>query len=283
VGTGAEEAMNLPEDFVFSQSNLQDYVDCPRRFQLRYLLRQRWPAPEVDDLLEFERQMRQGERFHHLVHQQLVGIPVDLLTRRLEDADLQRWFAAYRKNGLAGLPEQLRPEISLSVPLGEYALLAKFDLLAITPGQRAVIVDWKTGQFIPRAETLAKRLQTIVYRYVLAKGGQHLNGGQPIPPEQIEMIYWYAEHDGATRQFTYDAAQMQADEAYLLQLIEEINTRADFPLTADEARCRYCVYRSLCNRGTAAGSLADWNEVEYDVSDNANFNIDFDQIAEIEF
>jgi CRISPR/Cas system-associated exonuclease Cas4 (RecB family) len=275
--------MNLPDDFTFSQSSLQDYVDCPRRFQLRYLLNQRWPAPEVDDMLEFERRMEQGERFHHLVHQHLAGIAPDTLTKRLTDPDLRRWFAAYLKNGLDDVPSQVRPEITLTVPLGEYMLLAKFDLLAVEPGGRALIVDWKTGAHIPKAERLAQRLQTIVYRYVLAAGGDGLNYGEPIPPERIEMIYWYAKHEGATRRFPYDAAQFAADEAYLRGLVAEIDSRADFPLTPDESRCRFCVYRSLCNRGENAGSLAEWDETDDPALDDGDFTLDIGQIAEIEF
>ena len=275
--------MNLPDDFTFSQSSLQDYADCPRRFQLRYLLNQRWPAPEVDDMLEFERRMEQGERFHHLVHQHLAGIAPDILTKRLTDADVRRWFAAYLKNGLDDLPASRRPEMTLTVPLGDYMLLAKFDLLAVEPGGRALIVDWKTGAHIPKAERLAKRLQTIVYRYVLAAGGDGLNGGQPIPPERIEMIYWYAEHDGATRRFPYDAAQFADDESYLRGLVAEIDSRADFPLTPDETRCRFCVYRSLNDRGENAGSLAEWDETDDPALDEADFTLDIGQIAEIEF
>jgi hypothetical protein len=275
--------MNLPDDFVFSQSSLQDYVDCPRRFQLRYLQRQRWPAPQVDDMLEFEHHMEQGETFHHLVHQNLVGIPAETLAARLTDPDLQRWFAAYLKNGLQDAPAQRRPESTLTVPLGEYLLLAKFDLLAVEPAGRALILDWKTGQHMPRAENLARRLQTVVYRYVLATGGSHLNGGQPIAPENIEMVYWYADHDGATLRFPYDAAQYAADRDYLLKLVEEINARPDFPLTTDERRCRYCVYRSLNNRGIEAGSISEWdenNELQLNLDD---FSLDIEQIAEIEF
>lgn len=275
--------MNLPDDFTFSQSSLQDYVDCPRRFQLRYLQQQQWPAPEVDDMLEFERRQAQGEHFHHLVHQQLVGLPADLLTKRLDDANVRRWFAAYLKNALDDLPPVRRPEITLTVPLGDYDLLAKFDLLAVEPGGRALILDWKTGSRIPSADTLAKRLQTIVYRYVLAKGGDHLNNGAPIPPEKIEMVYWFADHDGATRRFAYDAAQLADDEKYLLGLVADINNCADFPLTTDENRCRFCVYRSLNNRGDKAGSLADWDENIATDSDIDDFTIDIDQIAEIEF
>ncbi len=36
--------MALPSDFQFSQSSLQDYVDCPWRFYLRYIRQLAWPA-----------------------------------------------------------------------------------------------------------------------------------------------------------------------------------------------------------------------------------------------
>ena len=44
---------------------------------------------------------------------------------------------------------------------------------------------------------------------------------------------------------------------------------------------RYCSYRSYCNRGERAG-LMDEAEAEMDAA-AAEFNIDFEQIAEIEF
>ena len=276
--------MNLPDDFTFSQSSLQDYVDCPRRFQLKYLLRQRWPAPEVDDMLAFERRMEQGDAFHHLVHQHLVGIPADVLAARQTDPHVQRWFAAYLRSGLTDVPARRRPETTLTVPLGDYLLLAKFDLLALEPGGRALILDWKTGQHIPRAETLAQRMQTIVYRYVLATGGSPLYGGQPIPPERIEMVSCYADHDGATRRFPYSADQYAADHNTLLNLVTDITTRADFSLTEVESRCRYCVYRSLCNRGDHAGTFAEWDDsADSAAADLDAFALNLDQIAEIAF
>ena len=61
------------------------------------------------------------------------------------------------------------------------------------------------------------------------------------------------------------------------------HTRPDFPLTTDERRCRYCVYRSLNNRGEQAGSLADWDENVNTNIEESDFTIDIDQIAEIEF
>ncbi|MCC6615457.1 MAG: PD-(D/E)XK nuclease family protein [Anaerolineae bacterium] len=274
--------MNLPDDFVFSQTSLQDYVDCARRFELRYLLRQRWPAPEVDDMLEFEARMDKGEQFHHLVHQHLAGIDGEVLLPRIGDEDVRRWFDVYLKSGLDGVPEMRRPETTITTVLNDTMLLAKFDLLAVKPGGRALIVDWKTSERMPSTERLAQRLQTIVYRYVLAASGEAFYGGQPIPPEQIEMVYWYADHEGATQRFPYDAAQYATDTAYLAGLIEEIASRPNFPLTPDVNRCRFCPYRSLCDRGVQAGRLDEWDDGADEI-DLTAFTLDIDQIAEIEY
>lgn len=55
--------MPLPDSFQFSQSSLQDYVDCPRRFELRYILHQKWPALQTQPVIEFEHHMEQGSGF----------------------------------------------------------------------------------------------------------------------------------------------------------------------------------------------------------------------------
>jgi hypothetical protein len=67
-------------------------------------------------------------------------------------------------------------------------------------------------------------------------------------------------------------------------LVNEIENldEGDFYLTPDESRCKYCTYRSLCDRGIGAGSL-DQDDL-YQESDGVDeFELDFDQIAEIEF
>jgi hypothetical protein len=63
--------MTLPEGFQFSQASLQDYVDCPRRFQLRYLVNLDWPAVEAEPVLKHERHMERAGLFHQMVHQLL--------------------------------------------------------------------------------------------------------------------------------------------------------------------------------------------------------------------
>ena len=59
----------------------------------------------------------------------------------------REWWAAYLASPPPDLPGSGSiPSWTLSVPLGAHRLVAKFDLVAIDPGRRAVIVDWKTSR-----------------------------------------------------------------------------------------------------------------------------------------
>lgn len=282
--------MPLPPDLRLTQSSLQDYTDCKRRFQLRYLDRLAWPALESEPALIHERYMHLGAQFHQLVQQHQLGLPVERLTRLVTDLDLTRWWENYLAHAPANLPAKRLTETVLTASLTGSRILAKYDLLAVAPG-RAVIVDWKTSQpgaKRPRRDTLLNRLQTRVYRYLLVAAGAHLNGGTPFQPEQVEMIYWFAEHPDQPYHFPYTSAQYRADHEYLSTLIAEIAGEYNrqtlgplsFPLTPDEKRCAYCPYRSLCDRGTRAGDLDDWDT---DLDEPTALDFTLEQIAEIEF
>ena len=273
--------MKLSDDFAFTQGSLQDYADCARRFELRYIKRLRYPALEVQQALEYEKRMRQGNRFHKLVQQHVHGVPAELLAQSLEDdEDLARWWQSYLSRGLADLPPQRYAEITLQTHLGGQRLVAKYDLLALEPAGAAVIVDWKTGERVPSRSQLQWRLQTVVYRYVLAQAGAHLYG-EPIPPERIRMDYVYVARDGERISFDFSAAQMREDEARLLEMIGAIGEAGEFPLTEELRRCKFCSYRSFCDRGEA-GDLRDF-EFDEDEEEQETFDLDFEQIGEIEF
>ncbi len=282
----------LPSDFVFTQANLQDYVECRRRFQLRYLWELAWPAIEAEPADDYEAHVRDGELFHRLVHQHQLGLGAERLQALVAAAaeegaeQLAAWWENYLQAGPSDLPEQRYPELILSAPLGSHRLLAKYDLVAVAPGRRAEIVDWKTGARRPPRPALAARLQTRVYRYVLAEAGAHLNGGRPLLPDQIAMRYWFASFPDQPERFPYDATQYEADRKFLTSLAAEIAQAGedDFPLTDDVRRCRFCAYRSLCGRGTQAGHMADAGvELEPEAGPGWTEAFDFEQVGEIVF
>lgn len=278
--------MNVAGRLLLSQSSLQAYVDCPRRFELRHLLNLEWPALETEQALEFEASMRRGEEFHHLLHQHALGIPEQALAATIDDELIGQWWSRYLEWQAEYLPTARDAELTLTTPLGRvpdgvepFQLTAKFDLLTRLGDGTLLIVDWKTGR-PPRRMVLAARLQTIVYRYVLVRAGDWLNDGRPVEPEQIRMLYWFAG-DGSTIEFDYDRRQYERDEARLLALAGEMFDRTVYPLTADERNCRFCSYRSLCEREVATPTLEEWEEWPDDPA--GAVSLDLDDLEEVTF
>jgi hypothetical protein len=313
--------MPLPRNFQFSATSLQDYVECPRRFQLRYLLRIAWPAPKTEPLDEQEHHTRLARDFHRLIHQHLLRIPVETLTASVHDPDLERWWQAYLTFVSALGNIQVMPEVGLSAPLGGYRVVAQYDALVVnaqlSAGQKQsdratsshgpflLIIDWKTYRRRPTRAWLARRLQTRVYPAILVQSGASLINQPRLEPGNIEMCYWLAEYPHQPEIFVYDTATYQADLEYLTSLITEIDgcfeqgghaseagpgTLADevWSLTSDLDHCRFCNYRSLCGRGGVAGPLAGYedHEVANNVAgDESDLGIDLDwgQVQELAY
>ncbi len=276
----------LPTPFLFSQASLQDFVDCPRRFQLRYILRLAWPALEAEPPMENELYMQKGALFHRMVQQYLLGIPAQHLTRMIHEDELNQWWHNFLECGPELMdankkPIVYYPEFSLSAPLGSQRLTAKYDLILPQAGSRFIIFDWKTSRKRSRAAWLKERLQTRVYPYLLACAGAGLNRNVPIRPDQIEMIYWFAAFPNNPEHIQYTPEQAALDDAYLAGLAQEIEgrTEQEFEMAGEDNDCGYCTYRSLCERGQA-GPLNDSGD-ESDREQEPAF--DFEQIAEIRF
>jgi CRISPR/Cas system-associated exonuclease Cas4 (RecB family) len=273
----------LPEQFIFSQSSLQDYADCPRRFQLRYLDKLYYPAAETEPALENEKHQQEGQYFHRLAQQYMLGIPTEKLAPLANTPNLERWWENFLDTpDLTGLRNLsgLYPEVTLSAPLGDFRLVAKYDLIANTGDGNFVIYDWKTYRKRPRNEWLSARWQTRVYRALLATAGMQLNGDKPIVPERCEMVYWFSNFPDDPARFPYSEAQYKRDWDALVRLTEEIQSAASYPKTEDRQKCAYCPYRSYCDRGIQAGDL---DVLEAELEAEALFDVDFEQIGEIEF
>jgi CRISPR/Cas system-associated exonuclease Cas4 (RecB family) len=294
--------MELPTDFQFSQGSLQDFVDCPRRFQLRYLQRVSWPAVETEPLIENERFRKMGQLFHRLVHQQILGLPEERLLNiaacsRQGGVELQTWWQNYL-SWAASLeklehPGKVYPEISLAGRIGGAGLTATYDAIMVDGGTddpHITIMDWKTSRQRPRRSWLFDRLQTRVYLCLLVNAGAFLAGGKALSPDHVDMVYWFAGFPDDPEHFTYSEERYQEDRVYITGLIDQIKAVEDakFPTRSGHGMCKFCLYRSLCERGLVPGILGESDGFEQsfiveDVSGPDDLDLDFDQIVEIEF
>ncbi len=270
-----------PDALRLSQRALEDYTTCPRRFYLHNLRQLRWPVPpqEEEDYLA---RMRRGARFHRLVQRHLLGIPSPLLQREAEsDPDLARWWAHYLDRFPVDVGEGARyVEQLLTATLDGVHLVARYDLILVQEGH-ALIVDWKTSPRADDLDHLKRRWQTRLYRYLLAYAGASLNGGYPIQPERITMLYWYAAIP-VERRLPYSRVDFERDAADLRRIVAELKAaraEADFPPTPVERHCRFCPYRTYCFGETPQASSTE-NVAEAAEEEDT---WDFDQIAEIAF
>jgi hypothetical protein len=98
------------------------------------------------------------------------------------------------------------------------------------------------------------------------------------------MIYWFAAFPGSLIRLPYDVATYQKDKCFFSSLLAEIHNRpeTDFSKTNDLKKCRYCTYRSHCDRGTQAGDIEGFDDFDIAIKE-AETEIDFDDIPEIKF
>ena len=290
--------LELPSTFAFSQSSLQSYVNCPRRFWLAYVEQLSWPALEAAPYDAHEQMLRQGQQFHQLVERAEAGLPTELLTEGL-DYPLDEWFESYLRHRPADLPtEVVEVERVLSTPLavegGRYRLAARYDFIAVGgdgADRSAVILDWKTNKRVTRREILKQRMQTFVYPFVLVEASAGLPWG-PLAPEQVEMRYWFTAAPAESVALRYNSDQHADNRDRFVQILNEIlrgEQEADFPKVPDTDKnrkryCSYCIYRSRCDRGTEAGDLEEYDEEDFaDVDLERVLEFTLEEVQELAF
>lgn len=261
--------MNPPP---LSQSALSTFERCPRRFYLRFVRRLEWPAPLTGSEQEWERSRRRGERFHLLVQQDALGLPADEIARASGDEELTAWWERFRRHPPPppeGPSLRVHTELELEVVLtGGQSLVARFDRLEVSGGSGGVrldIVDWKTGTPSSR-EHLERSWQTAVYRFVALEGAGSLAPG-PVAAEGVRFVYWQSALPEEPVVLHYDAGQHEQARQRIEAAAAEIEERLEkgeegFPRTGDIGVCRYCPYRSYCDRGREAGPGVDFESEE---------------------
>ena len=268
-----------------NQGLLQDFVECPRRFQLNVIDGLPWPAAYTAQLTQFDRSLILGNRFHLISHQFFSGIDRQAIERSIEDPILMEMFQSFIPYAESFLPLPTFSEQLLVCSLLQHKLIAKFDLIVETNHSNFLIIDWKTSSIKPNRNNLSSRIQTILYPYILHQSGHLLFGGRVIDADSIVFHYWYPLCEEPEVIFPYSNQIHQEVYEKLLDIITRINqfslSSKIFPLTEDQSYCNYCKYRSLCDRGINPGEFEKYIPIEQE--DLSNYRFDLGNIDEVIF
>lgn len=238
----------MPASLVLSRYQLDAFQVCQRRFQLRYLHRLPWPPAPPDEA--WREALVRGEAFHRLLERRFLELPVE--GPATGDAELERWWRAFQRNG-PELPDGERlPEISLTAPVGNHLLTGRFDLLIV--GERtAYIYDWKTEMHPRPADALRDDWQTRLYLALLVEGAPAL--GRAYEPEDVAITYWFAHAPQQSITIPYDGAWHEENWRQLQSIVDKLDaqlaTTGDWPLTDDLSACARCLYQVYCGRQDA--------------------------------
>jgi hypothetical protein len=241
--------------FRLSQTQLNLLTTCPRKFQHTYL--EQLGAPPDPEQQE---RMSQGSRFHLLMQQWQLGLPVELLVQ--EDLALQSWLGAFVGSAdkiltlVDDRPDPLiQSEHTRTLEFEGYLLTVVYDLLLLGDRQ-AKILDWKTYPRPHKPRWLLQNWQTRLYCFVLAETSDY-------EPEQISIVYWFFQSQGSRAelpepqsvQLAYDRTQHQQtrqDLTYLLQhltgWLEQYQCGQPFPQVDLENPCDCCSFALRCDR-----------------------------------
>ena len=161
-----------------TQSHLRLLDSEPHRFQRLYA-----DGLELPSVARNSAAIERGKQFHQVLQQQSLGLPIAPLVEA--DPDLKRYFQAFQTSPPPLLDGTRSAEYPLALPWGDFQLYGIVDLL-VESNDRAQIVDWKTYWRSRSFSELVDDWQTRLYLFLLAEARSYV-------PEQISMLYWFAE------------------------------------------------------------------------------------------
>ena len=268
-----------------NQKNIQDFLDCPRKFQLLSLDNLSWPAALSDNLEKNERATYLGNQFHMICYQYFSGISPALLADTIIDPDLKIMWDNFLPFGSRLLEHSVYPEQLISFPFIDYRLVAKIDLIVKVSSDKYIILDWKTGVKKPSREILKNRVQSYLYPFVFCQSGAEMVNVNSIKPDQIEMHYFYPYCSEPHEIFPYSERTHNEITSRLEKITSNLSNifheNDEFPLTDDLHHCLYCVFRSFCDRGVTPGNIENYLPIEHETLTNELFDIG--QVSEVEF
>ncbi|MEL6928699.1 MAG: PD-(D/E)XK nuclease family protein [Cyanobacteria bacterium J06600_6] len=247
-----------PDLIRLSQSHLNLLSFCPPKFQRVYIdCLASLTAPEQQESMQW------GSRFHLLMQQRELTLPIEPLLATEPDLDCSLKALIEAAPELKSSTYIWREaEHCRTLSQDEFLFTVIYDLL-IAESDQIIILDWKTYRQPMKAKVLRQNWQTRLYLYVLAETSEY-------QPEQIQMTYWFVKSGQPSRvAINYSQSEHQQTKQELELLLTDLQQwlynyqelQIDFPHRSNcEQKCPF--YQDLGLQEAELEILTPIDEIE---------------------
>lgn len=265
-------ALKTLKELYFSQSALSIFNQCRRRFRYRYLDRLYWPAEwGMDEKIKED--LERGRLFHLLAERYYSSNLGSTFLK--EKKVLQAWLNRL-KDFCPADDSIISGEQELRYNKAGIKFLAKYDLLKYNSQTKSfVIYDWKTDKKSLIDKELKNSMQSRFYLYLFVEAGYKYFADEYKSKNMPSLIYWNPRFPSEKVIVKYSRSEFEKDSKFFNDLISEIKTEEEFPLTDDLNICRYCEYRPVCR-----GKKQEGQEL---FDEDLDLDLDWESVEEMEF
>lgn len=223
----------------YSQNLLNTFDKCPLKFKIKYLENLRWKKDSIDNEDYYEN-MNMGLDFHLICERYFSNIPVGVDNNN----ELMNWFNSLRDK-FTILDENIYfTEYEIKMKKDNIRIQAKYDLIIIKPNNKIEIWDWKTENRKLDYKEVCKRMQTIVYMYILGESSLEIFD-KDIPLENISMNFWQPQFKDDIITINYSENNHRIHEEKIMDItrsLDNFDFNFDFNSELYSTQCKYCEF-----------------------------------------
>lgn len=224
----------------YSQNLLNTFDKCPMKFKIKYIDNIRWKKDSINDEDYYEN-MNIGLDFHLICQRYFSDIPVII---DKSNKELTNWYNTLQEK-FTILDENIYlPEYEIKIKKENIRIQAKYDLIILKPNNKIEIWDWKTEKRKLDYKEVSKRMQAIVYMYIVGERSLEIFD-KNIPLENISMKFWQPQFEDDIITINYSEINHRNNEKKIMDLagrLDNYNFSSDFNSELYSKQCKYCEF-----------------------------------------
>ncbi len=219
----------------FTSDKISTWQLCRKKYYLKYIKEIKVP--------QIENQFELGKSVHALINYYLKGYEVDFLLKSTSK-DIEQTWNTIKNSDCLSLDNVFLTEwkFNCNIKGTDYWLNGRIDAVFFDKkSSKYTIIDWKTGQNIPKNPE--NNPQTILYLYSFFKAQKDLK----ISLKQEELAFEYVKISDSivSKQVNYSADLEKVYEDFLINTLHEIENERKFD-KLDTCPSKFCEYANIC-------------------------------------